>query len=69
MNTRDFKKLIAAHGITGAKTIEALRLVMVEGKSAYESADLAGIHRSAVTRANKLLERPLCPHCGQPMKL
>lgn len=68
MNTRDFKKLMAAHRIKGAGIVEALRLHLVEGLNANEAATQAGIDRAMITRYNARLARPLCPHCGRPMK-
>lgn len=65
----EFRRLMALHGIKPGKTWDALSLVMVRGKTAYEAAALAGVDRSVITRANKRLARPICPHCGQPIKV
>lgn len=63
---KEFSALVRAHGLRGAKTIRALRLVMVKGESGAEAARLAGIDQGAVTRGLAKLDRPLCPCCGQP---
>lgn len=67
MKANEFRKLVAAHRIRGAKTIRACQLVLVDGKTAYAAAQGADIGEAAISRALAKLRRPLCPHCGQPM--
>lgn len=47
--------------------LHALRLVR-EGSSISAAARTAGCDRSAVFKALKHDARPLCPHCGQPVR-
>jgi DNA-directed RNA polymerase specialized sigma24 family protein len=61
----DFDAIVAAHGIIGPKTIKALRLHFVAGKTRAEAAARAGINASAITRAAHRFTRPVCPTCGQ----
>ena len=66
MTLAEFRRLADAHKITG-RTREALRLVTVDGLTAYAAAQQVGIAQSTVGRAKERIERPLCPHCEQPM--
>lgn len=68
MNRRELNKLIDAHRIRGEKTIDALRLVLIDGLTAYQASQQLGLTESTISRAKARIERPLCPHCGQPMK-
>lgn len=63
----EFDRLIKAHKITGDKTIEALRLVMVWGVGGADAARRSEIHQSAVTRGLARMRRPLCSSCGQEL--
>ncbi len=67
MTADDFEKLLKAHKMRGARTVNALRLVFVDGVTAYAASKTVGIAESAISRAKQKLQRPLCPHCGQPM--
>ena len=67
MTDRKFDQLIAAHGLRGARTIAACRLVLVDGLPAIEAAQKAGINRSAVSRALAKLRREVCESCGHPI--
>lgn len=67
MTENEFRKLVTAHRIRGAKTIRACRLVLVEGQTAYAASQTAKIDEAAISRALAKLRRPRCPHCGQPM--
>lgn len=62
-----FVALVRAHKLRGVKTINALRMVLVEDKSGADAARAVGIDQGAITRALTLVRRPVCPHCGQPM--
>lgn len=62
-----FNALVRAHGLRGEKTINALRLVKVHGRSGADAARDAGIDQGAVTRGLAKLEQPTCPCCGQPL--
>ena len=68
MTAGELEKLIVAHRVRGEKTIAALRLVLIDGLTAYEAAQIIGTPQSLISRAKQRLERPLCPHCGQPMR-
>lgn len=48
------------------RTVQAVRLVLVDGLSAYAAAQRVGIHESAVSRAARKLRpetRQPCQHC------
>ena len=66
MTPAEFDTRAAAHRITG-RTREALRLVYVDGLTAYAAAQRIGINQAVLSRARKRFDRPLCPHCGQAM--
>lgn len=68
MTLAEFTRLADAHHISG-RTREALRLVVVDGLTAYAAAQRIGIEQSAVSRARKRLQRPLCPHCHSPIAI
>jgi predicted DNA-binding protein (UPF0251 family) len=63
-----FTELLSRHRLRGAKTIAAVRYVLVDGLSQYAAAKKVGIAESAVSRALARLRAPTCPHCGQPLK-
>jgi DNA-directed RNA polymerase specialized sigma subunit len=65
MTLAEFRRLADAHKITG-RTREALRLVYVDGLTAYAAARRIGIEQSAISRAKQRFLRPLCPHCHRP---
>jgi transposase len=63
----EFRDLLSYHRLRGAKTLAAVRYVLVDGMSQYAAAHKAEIHESAVSRAIARLRAALCPHCGHPM--
>ena len=63
----EFEQLPKVHKVKGTKPEKALRLVLVDGVTAYEAATPTDIAESQISRANARLRRPLCPQCGQPM--
>ena len=68
MTPKEYAKLVTAHRLRGAKTIAACRAVLVDDLSAYAAAQKIGVEESVISRALAMLRRPLCPHCGQPMR-
>ena len=66
MTKKEFDKLVATHGLTGT-SVEAARLVLVEGLTAYAASQQTGLARSTISRALDKLARPLCKCCGQPL--
>lgn len=51
------------------RTAEAVRLVVLEGKSQAVAAKEAGLNPSAVSRAvAKVTKVRRCPHCGSEVK-
>lgn len=68
MTKRELDKLIKTHRIRGEKTIEALRLVLMDGLTAYEAAKQADVGEATISRAKKRLERPVCKCCGRPLE-
>jgi hypothetical protein len=69
MTEKQFTKLVEAHRLRGQKTIKACRLVLLKGFTAYAASKHVGLDQATLSRALHKLKRPLCPHCGQPMKL
>jgi hypothetical protein len=68
MTEKQFAKLVKAHRLRGDKTIKACRLVLVKGVTAYAASKEIGLSRPVLSRVLSKLKRPLCPHCGQPMR-
>jgi hypothetical protein len=68
MTEKQFTKLVEAHRLRGKKTIKACRLVLVQGLTAYGASKETGLDKAALSRVLTRLKRPLCPHCGQPMR-
>lgn len=68
MTPREYEKLVKAHRLRGEKTIAACKAVLVGRLTAYAAAQKVGVAESVVGRALAKLRRPLCPHCGQPMR-
>jgi hypothetical protein len=68
MTSKEYERLAKAHRLRGEKTIAACRVVLVDGLSAYAAARKVGIEESTISRALAKLRRPLCPHCGQPLR-
>lgn len=68
MTNGEYNKLVKAHRIRGEMTIKACRLVLVEEMTAYAAFKETGLDQAAISRALARLRRPLCPHCGQPMR-
>lgn len=66
MKINEFQRLVAAHRLSGA-SVEAARLVLVDGLTKYRAARALDIAESTVGRAVARLSRPLCGHCGQPI--
>jgi predicted DNA-binding protein (UPF0251 family) len=64
----EFRDLLSYHRLRGAKTLAAMRYVLVDGMSQYAAAHKAGVAESAVSRALARLRSALCPHCGAPMR-
>lgn len=60
-----FARLAKTHRLRGA-TLEAARLVLVDGLTRYAAAKRTRLYKSTVTRAVARLQRPLCPACGRP---
>lgn len=69
MTRKEYTKLVKAHRLRGEKTIAACGAVLVDGLTAYAAAHKIGIEESTISRALARLRRPLCPHCGQPIRL
>lgn len=72
MTPRQFTTALAAtHMPSDSLTAQAVRLVLVDGLSAYAAAQQMGMQRSAVSRALKRLEPHLhashCPTCGHAL--
>lgn len=68
MEIKEYKKLAKEKGImTGTRTYDACKLVMVEGLSATQAAIKTGLHTSSVTRplARLTAELPRCPTCNK----
>ena len=63
----EFARLAKIHRLRGA-TLEAARLVLVDGLTCYAAAKRAALYKSTVSRAVARLQRPLCPACGRPKK-
>lgn len=68
LSEKNFASLVKAQGITGDKTILALRLHFVNGLTRAEASLRAGINPSAITRAAYRLDRPACSECGRPLR-
>jgi hypothetical protein len=68
MTEKQFTKLVTAHRLRGEKTIKACRLVLVKGLTAYAASKEVGLSRPVLSRVLNKLKRPLCPHCGQPIR-
>ena len=68
MTPKVYTKLAKAHRLRGEKTIAACKAVLVDDLSAYAAAHRIGVEESVISRALAKLRRPLCPHCGQPMR-
>lgn len=69
MRPKEYAKLVKAHRLRGEKTVAACGAVLVDGLTAYAAAQKIGIEESTISRALAKLRRPLCPHCGQPMRV
>ena len=67
MTPSQFAARIAAHARLGPNTVEACRLVLIDGARPAEAARRVGIHRSAVTRAVRRITHDICPKCGQAL--
>jgi predicted DNA-binding protein (UPF0251 family) len=61
-----FDRLIAASNLRGERTIQACRLVKVEGLTAYAAAKQTGINQSAISRALAKIPKRICPTCRRP---
>ena len=68
MTRKEYAELVKAHRLRGGKTIAGCSAVLVDGLTAYAAAHKIGIEESTISRALAKLRRPLCPHCGQPMR-
>ena len=68
MTPKEYAKLVNAHRLRGEKTIAACRAVLVDGLTGYAAAQKIDVAESTISRALARLRRPLCPHCGQPMR-
>lgn len=67
MDTVAFSRLAEASRIKGV-TYMAARLVLIDGKTAYQAAKETGVAQSTVSRALRRMYRPVCTCCGQPTK-
>lgn len=65
MTATEFNKLAKLHNLRG-DTLEACRLVLIDGNTAYVAAQKIGISHSTIKRALKRLQRPICGECGKP---
>lgn len=52
----------------GSRTRSAARMVLVDGRSAYDAARSYGITQGALSRYLAKLRRPVCPCCGQTLR-
>ena len=69
MTEPELNKLIKAHRITGRLNIKALRLHLVKGLHQAEAARRAGMRsRAGLCRAVKIIGRPVCGKCGEPIR-
>ena len=68
MTPQAYDKFVKAHRLRGKKTIAACRAVLVDGLTAYAAAHKIGASEGTVSRALGKLRRPLCSHCGQPIR-
>lgn len=68
MTPKEYARLAKTHRLRGEKTIAACKAVLVDGLTAYAAADKIGVEESTISRALAKLRRPLCSHCGQPLR-
>lgn len=67
MTAEQFTRLASASPLQPGRTLDACRLVLVDGLSPAEAARQAGVEHSAVSRALPKIPRKLCRACGQPV--
>ena len=68
MKARNFERLAKANRLRGA-TLDACRLVLVDGESAYAASNITGRSQSTISRALAKMARGICETCGQPKAL
>lgn len=68
MTPAEFNRLAETHPSRGGNplTLEAARMVLVDGLTCYAAAQKTGLAKSTVTRAVERLQRPVCPACQRP---
>jgi len=66
----NFTRLASAHRLKDGPLKEAIRLVVVEGHTAYRASQLTGVFQSQISkRLQKMREHGnKCPSCGQVLK-
>ena len=64
---KEFDRLIRVHRIRGTKTVKALRLVLVDGRTGADAAREALVDQGVISRGLAKLARPTCSKCGQAM--
>lgn len=53
---------------SAGKTLDALRLVLVDGKSWKQAQAATGVHASTILRAMRKINHNYCPTCGRPVR-
>ena len=65
MTNSEFNKRIKLAKMRSKEQIEALRMILVNGKSAYAASNETGIDQAQISKARKRIERDICECCGQ----
>ena len=66
MTSAEYSQLADLHRLR-AKTREAVKLVLVDGRSNYAAAQQTGVAASTIGRVLSRFDLGKCPHCGHPL--